>query len=107
MPHGESHAGAVPSAMIGSMSTAEATREVVLRLPESLARDAECAGLLTSASLAHLLDIEIRMRELREITDAFDALGPEINPRMTDDEVVAEVKAARAEMYATTVPGRS
>ena len=89
------------------MPTAEATREVVLRLPESLAHDAECAGLLTPESLAHLLDVAIRLQELRQITDAFDALGPEINPPMTDDEVVAEVKAARAEMYGTSVPSRS
>ena len=84
------------------MSTAEATREVVLRLPESLAHDAECAGLLTEEALAGLVRREMRMRSFRAITDAFDALGPEINPRMTDEEVVAEVKAARAEMYGTT-----
>ena len=89
------------------MPAAEATREVVLRLPESLAHDEECAGLLTPESLVHLLDIEIRRRELRKITDGFDALGPEINPRMTDEEVVAEVKAARAEMYESALPSRS
>ena len=89
------------------MPTAEATREVILRLPESLAHDAECAGLLTSESLAHLLDVAIRLREFHQITAAFDALGPEINPRMTDEEVVAEVKAARAEMYESALPSRS
>ncbi len=82
------------------MPAAEATREVVLRLPESLARDAECAGLLTSEAVAELVRREIRIQAFRRITAPLEALSDEENPPMTMDEISAIVREVRAEMLA-------
>ena len=82
------------------MPAAEATREVVLRLPESLAHDAECAGLLTSEAVATLVKREMGRRGFQRLRAEFDALGPDHNPPMTMDEISAVVREVRAEMLA-------
>ena len=80
------------------MPAAEATREVVLRLPESLARDAECAGLLTSEAVATLVKREMSIREFRRLTTPLP--GHVASPPMTMDEISAIVREVRAEMLA-------
>ena len=82
------------------MPATEATREVVLRFPESLARDAECAGLLTSEAVATLVKREMGRRGFQRLRAEFDALGPDCNPPMTMDEISAIVREVRAEMLA-------
>ena len=80
------------------MPAAEATREVVLRFPESLARDAECAGLLTSEAVADLVKREMSIREFRRLTTPLP--GRVASPPMTMDEISAIVREVRAEMLA-------
>lgn len=74
--------------------------QLVLNLPDELARRAEEAGLLSDAAIQRLLEDAMRReagRRLLEIADRIQAAGI---PPMTDDEIVAEVKAVRAERRA-------
>ena len=75
------------------MPTADATREVVLRLPESLAKWAECEGLLNSDALSGLLRSALIDRELS--TPFPDASPGE--PQCLND-VAAIVREVREEM---------
>ncbi len=83
------------------MPTAEATREVVLRLPESLAHDAECAGLLTPAAIGNLVRRELIDREL-------SAPFPDASPGEPSNlyDVAALVREVRSEMRAVASSAR-
>jgi hypothetical protein len=71
--------------------------ELVVKLPDDLARRAESAGLLTDSAIQRLLEEAMRReagRRLVQVAQRLHAAGVE---PMSDEEIVAEVKAARAE----------
>lgn len=74
--------------------------ELVVRLPDELAQRAKSAGLLSDSAIQQLLEEAMRRqagRKLLEVAERIQAAG--IAP-MSDEEIVAEVKAVRAERRA-------
>jgi len=71
--------------------------DITLILPDSLARDAQAAGLLTPKSIERLLREEIRRHRVDDLFDAADRLAALDAPPLTDEEIEAEIEAARAE----------
>ena len=69
--------------------------EIKLSLPDSLAREAEAGGLLTSESIEHLLREEIRRRRINKLFDAADQLAALELPPLTESELEAEIQAVR------------
>lgn len=78
--------------------------ELKLALPDSLAREAEAAGLLTPESIESLLREEVCRRRVNQLFEAADRLAALDLPPLTTAEVEAELQAARAERRA---PGAS
>lgn len=70
--------------------------EVVLTLPDNIAKEAEDNGLLKPAFIASMLREELRRRKVNRLFAAADELA-ELGDPMTDEEVMAEVRAFRAE----------
>ncbi len=68
--------------------------EIVLTLPEKLAREAEDNGLLKPEFIASLLRAEIRRRRVNKLFAAADRLA-DLDAPVTEDEIEAEIKAAR------------
>ena len=76
---------------------------LTIDLPDNLAKEAKDAGLLTPEALAQLLKEAMRRqagRRLLEVATRIQTAG--IAP-MSDDEIVDEVKAVRAERRARQV----
>lgn len=74
--------------------------QVTVSLPDDIAQRARNAGLLSDAAIRQLLEDAMRReagRELLRLADEIRAAG--IAP-MSDEEIVAEVKAYRAERRA-------
>ena len=78
--------------------------ELKLRLPDSLAREAEASGLLTPQGLEALLREEVQRRRVTQVFEAADRLAT--LPPLTETEVEAEIQAARAERRAARASGR-
>lgn len=76
------------------------TLEVKLDLPESLAKEAQQAGLLAPKEIEKLLREEIRRRAVGELFQAMDRMAAVEGPVMTPEEIEEEIKAARAERRA-------
>lgn len=75
--------------------------ELKLTLPEALAREAEANGLLAPEAIERLLREELRRRRVQQLFEAADRLAGLDEPPLTDAEVEAEIKAARAERRAS------
>ncbi len=71
--------------------------ELKLALPDNLAREAEAAGLLTLEAIERLLREEVRRRRVDRLFEAADRLAALDIPTLTEAEVEAEIRAARAE----------
>lgn len=69
--------------------------ELTLVLPDSLAREAEASGLLTSQAIESLLRAELRRRRINRLFEAADQLATLTLPPLTEAEVEAEIQAAR------------
>ena len=78
--------------------------ELKLRLPDSLAREAEANGLLTPQGLEALLREAVQRRHVTQLFEAADRLAA--LPPLTETEVEAELQAARAERRAARASGR-
>lgn len=78
--------------------TKEATvqLEIRLRLPDSVAREAEASGLLDPDSLESLLREELRRRRVNGLFAAADRLAALSSPPLTAEEVESEIRAVRA-----------
>lgn len=79
--------------------------EVTLSLPDELAQRAQKAGLLSDRAIQALLEDAMRRnagRRLLEVAERLHAAG--VAP-MSDEEIVAEVKAVRAERRARRTQG--
>ena len=73
--------------------------EILLTLPDNLAREAEANGLLRSEFIASLLRTEIRRRRVNKLFAAADRLA-DLDEPLTDVEIEAEIKASRRERRA-------
>ena len=76
---------------------------VQINLPDALAQRARSEGWLSDSAIARLLEDAMRReagRKLLEVAARIQAAG--IEP-MSDEEIVAEVKAARADLRARAV----
>lgn len=74
--------------------------ELLVRLPDDLARRARNAGLLTDGAIQSLLEDAVRReagRRLLQVAEHLHAVGVE---PMNEEDIVDEVKAARAERRA-------
>jgi len=68
--------------------------EIVLTLPDNLAREAEANGLLRSESIAALLRAEIRRRRVNRFFADADRLA-NVDQPLTEAEIETEIVAAR------------
>ena len=82
------------------------TLELKLNLPDELAQRAQSAGLLTESAIQKLLEEAVRREAGRRLLDIAQRLHAADVPPLSDDEIVAEVKAVRAERRARDA-GRS
>jgi hypothetical protein len=80
--------------------------ELKLNLPDNLARQAEGAGLLTPDGVRHLVEAELRRRSADHFFDTADRLADLDLPPLSDDEIQAEIDAARAERRASGAGSR-
>lgn len=74
--------------------------ELTVTLPDDLAQRARSAGLLTDSAIQRLLEEAMRReagRRLMEVAERLHAAGI---PPMSEEEIDAEVRAARAERRA-------
>ena len=76
------------------------TLEIKLSLPDSLAKEAQAAGLLTPEAIEKLVREAIRRRALVELKEAMERMAAVEGPVMTPEEIEEEIKAARAERRA-------
>jgi len=74
--------------------------EIILELPEHLAREAEANGLLKPEFIASLLRAEIRRRKVNKLFAAADRLA-DLDEPLTEAEIEAEIAAARKERRST------
>ena len=73
--------------------------EILLTLPDSLAREAEASGLLKPEFIASLLKTELRRRKVNKLFAAADRLA-DLDAPITDAEIEAEIAAARQQRRA-------
>lgn len=74
--------------------------ELVVKLPDDLARRARSAGLLTDSAIQRLLEEAMRREAGRKLLQVAERLHAAAVEPMSDEEIVAEVKAVRAEQAA-------
>ena len=73
--------------------------EILLTLPDNLAREAEASGLLKPEFIASLLRAEIRRRRVNKLFAAADRLA-DLDEPITDAEIEAEIAVSRRERRA-------
>ena len=73
--------------------------EVTVTLPDDLAKQARQAGLLRPEVLAALLRDAMRERRIERLFSTMDKLA-HLKPPLTEEEIAAEIEAARAERRA-------
>lgn len=71
--------------------------ELLVKLPDELAQRAKSAGLLSDHAIRQLLEDAMRRQAGRALLEVAVRLRDAGVAPMTDEEVLAEVKAARAE----------
>ena len=70
--------------------------EIVLTLPDDLATEAKEMGLFSPSLAASIFRSELRRRRVNRLFATMDRLA-EVGEPMSEEEVMAEVKAAREE----------
>ena len=73
------------------------TLEIKFSLPDSVAKDAQAAGLLTPKAIEQLIADALRRRAFDEFLSVAERVEAAGIPPMTMEEINAEVKAYRAE----------
>ena len=68
---------------------------ITISLPDSLAKEAERAGLLTDTALESVLRDEIRRRATDDLFAAMDKMANVGDQPMTIEEIQAEIDAVR------------
>ena len=69
--------------------------ELKVNLPDTLASEAQAAGLLTSQAIERLLREAVRSKAVNELFETADRLAAANIPLMTMEEIQAEVDAVR------------
>jgi hypothetical protein len=70
--------------------------EIVLTLPDNLAKEAQANGLLKPEAIASMLRAEIRRRRVNRLFAAADHLA-DLDEPITEAEITEEITAAREE----------
>ena len=73
------------------------TLEVTLNLPDSLAKEAQQAGLLTSQAIEAMLREAVRSRRIARLVEARRNVATAGVTPLTMEEIQAEIEADRAE----------
>lgn len=73
------------------------TLEVKLDLPDSLAKEAQQAGLLTSEAIERMLREAVRSRRIARLAEARRNIAAAGVAPLTMEEIQAEIEADRAE----------
>lgn len=68
-----------------------------INLPDSLAKEAEQAGLLSSEAIEQLIADALRTRAFDEFLSVAERVEAAGNPPMTMEEIEAEIQAYRQE----------
>ncbi len=76
--------------------------ELTVKLPDELAEQIQAAGLLDDAAVEKVFREALRKQAVGELFAALDEIHALELPPMTEDEVQAEIDAARAERRART-----
>jgi predicted transcriptional regulator len=74
--------------------------ELVVKLPDELAKRAQRLGLLSDTAIQRLLEDAMRREAGRQLLQSVERIQAAGIPPMSDEEIVAEVKAVRAERRA-------
>jgi hypothetical protein len=69
---------------------------ITVSLPDDLARQAQSAGLLRSEAIEQLLREAMRKGQVDRLFATMDQLAA-LEPKLTEEEIDAEIAAARAE----------
>jgi len=81
------------------------TREITITLPDDIAQAAEERGLLTAEALEQIIRAEVGRREHQRLRAMMDDLASLDEPPLTNEELDAEIRAARAERRAKRASG--
>lgn len=76
--------------------------ELTVKLPDELAKQIRAAGLLDEAALEKVFREALRRQAVGELFSALDEIEAAKLPPMTEEEIQAEIDAARAERRART-----
>lgn len=74
------------------------TLEVKLSLPDSLAQEAQAAGLLAPEELERLVREALRVKRVQHLSTVRTTLAANPLPPMTPEEIQAEIDAYRAQV---------
>lgn len=81
--------------------------EILLTLPKTLAEEVEAEGLLSASELTGIFERELeRRRSGRSLLGMMDALQS-LEPRLSEEEIEAELAKAKAERIAAYEQSRS
>lgn len=80
--------------------------EVKLNLPDEIAEEARRAGLLTEQAIEQLIEEAVRRDAGKKLLDAMQRLRAANVPPLSEEDVIAEVQAARAARRAAGEAGR-
>jgi len=75
--------------------------ELKLNLPDDLALRAQSAGLLTEQAIQELLEDAMRRQAGQTLLESVREIQALAIPPMSDDQIMEEVRAVRAERLAT------
>ncbi len=70
--------------------------DVVLDIPDALAKEAKAAGLLKPNFIASLLCAEIRRRRVNKMFSAADRLA-DLDQPLSESEIAAEIASGRSD----------
>jgi hypothetical protein len=76
--------------------------ELLIKLPDELAQEAQRAGLLSEAGIERILIAALRTDRIDRMSQAFDILEANPIPAMSPDKIQAEIDAYRAEIRSAT-----
>jgi hypothetical protein len=78
--------------------------QIMLTLPDDLAQRAQQAGLLSDSAIQQLLEDAMRREAGRRLLDVAERLHAAGVPPMSEEEIMREVRTARAEHKARQTP---
>ena len=82
------------------------TLQVKLTLPDQVAKEAKRAGLLTEKAIERLIEEAVQRDAGKKLLDAMQRLRTANVPPLTEEEIAAEVKAARTARRSNGETGR-